>query len=175
MQFEQSLPPTKDKRSLREIQQEEQARQVEADFLKWWEEAEARVRLEAEGPIQDVTPASGQRKAKTTKASKGNAVAAAQDHGSGLGTAEVRQHGHPPSVGNPKDDQGSRGGMHQKARGSAQPGFEPPQPGDIFMTHERQGEARRGGRGGRGAHRGGRGGHGAHGQLSTTRPLTQIT
>lgn len=40
--------PGKDKRSLREIQEEEKSRQEEADFLKWWAAEEERVRLEAE-------------------------------------------------------------------------------------------------------------------------------
>ncbi|KAJ7461488.1 hypothetical protein FB451DRAFT_1404722 [Mycena latifolia] len=39
---------SRDKRSLREIQEEEKARQAEADFLKWWAAEEERVRLEAE-------------------------------------------------------------------------------------------------------------------------------
>lgn len=38
----------KDKRSLKEIQEEERARQAEEDFLKWWAEEEERVRLENE-------------------------------------------------------------------------------------------------------------------------------
>lgn len=37
---------SKDKRSLRDIQEEERARQQEADFLKWWAAEEERVRLE---------------------------------------------------------------------------------------------------------------------------------
>ncbi|KAF8549155.1 hypothetical protein OG21DRAFT_1606575 [Imleria badia] len=37
---------SKDKRSLRDIQEEERARQQEADFLKWWAKEEERVRLE---------------------------------------------------------------------------------------------------------------------------------
>ncbi|KAG6840585.1 hypothetical protein C0991_005725 [Blastosporella zonata] len=36
----------KDRRSLREIQEEEQALQAEADFLTWWAEEEERVRIE---------------------------------------------------------------------------------------------------------------------------------
>lgn len=36
---------SKDKRSLRDIQEEERARQQEADFLKWWAAEEERVRL----------------------------------------------------------------------------------------------------------------------------------
>ncbi|KAF8839385.1 hypothetical protein BDN67DRAFT_905719 [Paxillus ammoniavirescens] len=46
MQQIQGASAPKDKRSLREIQEEEQARQQEADFLKWWEAEEERVRLE---------------------------------------------------------------------------------------------------------------------------------
>jgi hypothetical protein len=35
----------KDKRSFREIQEEEQARQIEEDFLKWWSLEEERIKL----------------------------------------------------------------------------------------------------------------------------------
>lgn len=39
--------PAKDKRSLREIQEEEQALEAEANFLKWWTAEEERVKEEA--------------------------------------------------------------------------------------------------------------------------------
>ena len=41
-----TLSTSKDKRSSRDIQEEERARQQEADFLKWWTREEERVRLE---------------------------------------------------------------------------------------------------------------------------------
>ncbi|TFK37476.1 hypothetical protein BDQ12DRAFT_685375 [Crucibulum laeve] len=47
-QLEQVVDPAKDKRSLKEIQEEERAQQEEADFLKWWTAEEERVRQEAE-------------------------------------------------------------------------------------------------------------------------------
>ncbi|KAJ4479374.1 hypothetical protein J3R30DRAFT_3702623 [Lentinula aciculospora] len=47
-QLEQGTSNLKDKRSLLEIQQEEQAKQEEEDFLKWWNAEEERVRLETE-------------------------------------------------------------------------------------------------------------------------------
>jgi inhibitor of Bruton tyrosine kinase len=40
--------PVNDKRSLLEIQEEEQARQAEDDFLKWWAAEEEQVKLEAQ-------------------------------------------------------------------------------------------------------------------------------
>lgn len=43
---------SKDKRSLRDIQEEEKAHQQEADFLKWWAKEEERVRLEMLGQEQ---------------------------------------------------------------------------------------------------------------------------
>ncbi|KAF8810432.1 hypothetical protein BYT27DRAFT_7186506 [Phlegmacium glaucopus] len=46
-QQEQLASPAKDKRSLREIQEEEQALEAEADFLKWWTAEEERVQEEA--------------------------------------------------------------------------------------------------------------------------------
>lgn len=48
MQLEQAIPQAKDKRSLRDIQAEEEARQQEDDFLMWWAAEEERVRLESE-------------------------------------------------------------------------------------------------------------------------------
>ena len=42
-----SASPAKDKRSLREIQEEEQALEMEANFLKWWTAEEERVQEEA--------------------------------------------------------------------------------------------------------------------------------
>ena len=47
-QAEQDAPPPKDKRSLVEIQEEERARQVEEDFLRWWTAEEERLRQERE-------------------------------------------------------------------------------------------------------------------------------
>ena len=41
-----SSSPAKDKRSLREIQEEEQALEAEASFLKWWTAEEERVQEE---------------------------------------------------------------------------------------------------------------------------------
>ena len=41
------VSPAKDKRSLREIQEEEQALEAEANFLKWWTAEEERVQEEA--------------------------------------------------------------------------------------------------------------------------------
>ncbi|KAF9224282.1 hypothetical protein BS17DRAFT_780823 [Gyrodon lividus] len=46
MQQMQGTSMPNDKRSLREIQEEEQARQQEAEFLKWWAAEEERVQLE---------------------------------------------------------------------------------------------------------------------------------
>ncbi|KAJ7632971.1 hypothetical protein FB45DRAFT_914037 [Roridomyces roridus] len=48
LQLEQGTSSVKDKRSLLEIQEEERARQEEADFLKWWAAEEQRVKAEAE-------------------------------------------------------------------------------------------------------------------------------
>ncbi|KAJ3862317.1 hypothetical protein EV359DRAFT_45418 [Lentinula novae-zelandiae] len=48
LQLEQGTSNINDKRSLLEIQQEEQAKREEEDFLKWWNAEEERVRLETE-------------------------------------------------------------------------------------------------------------------------------
>ncbi|KAJ7256495.1 hypothetical protein B0H12DRAFT_1112353 [Mycena haematopus] len=50
LQLETGTSSGKDKRSLREIQEEETARQAEEDFLKWWAAEEERVKAEADAP-----------------------------------------------------------------------------------------------------------------------------
>lgn len=47
LQLLQGMPAPKDKRSLVEIQEEERAIQLEADFMKWWAAEEARTQAEA--------------------------------------------------------------------------------------------------------------------------------
>lgn len=54
LQLEQNTPSKKDKRSLKEIQEEETARQVEDDFMRWWAAEEAR--LQAEQPEASAAP-----------------------------------------------------------------------------------------------------------------------
>ena len=56
-QRDQGATPNKSKKSLLEIQEEEQARQAEVDFLKWWAAEEERIRLETQTsyPSQDKT------------------------------------------------------------------------------------------------------------------------
>ncbi|KAJ6490484.1 hypothetical protein DFH09DRAFT_374031 [Mycena vulgaris] len=68
LQLEQGTSSGRDKRSLREIQEEEKARQAEADFLKWWAAEEARVQSEAEAAsrVRDV-PKSPRRNNKKAK------------------------------------------------------------------------------------------------------------
>jgi hypothetical protein len=63
-QQEQLTYSGKDKRSLREIQEEERALEAEADFLKWWRAEEERVQEEV------LALAQFQSKAKPNKQSK---------------------------------------------------------------------------------------------------------
>lgn len=48
--------PVKEKRTLLEIQEEEQAKRVEADFLKWWAEEEARAKVPVTPPPRQPRP-----------------------------------------------------------------------------------------------------------------------
>jgi inhibitor of Bruton tyrosine kinase len=66
LQLEEGVAPGKDKLSLREIQEEEQARQVEADFMKWWSAEEERVKARAEANARP-------KRSRDRKASKGKA------------------------------------------------------------------------------------------------------
>lgn len=69
LQLDQGVGTIPDKRSLREIQEEEQSRQAEDDFLKWWAAEEERVRLE-EAQMASILENVGERKASKPKASK---------------------------------------------------------------------------------------------------------
>ena len=71
LQLEQSNTKPPDKRSLLEIQQEEQATRAEAEFLKWWKEEEERVRLQAEGPKPRPKQGRGNRKPKGKPGAQG--------------------------------------------------------------------------------------------------------
>lgn len=68
-QLEQETVPVKDKRSLKEIQEEEQARQVEEDFMKWWAAEEERVKQEEQAIVAALAPSRPQQQ----KAKKGKA------------------------------------------------------------------------------------------------------
>ncbi|KAJ6618827.1 hypothetical protein B0H10DRAFT_2028138 [Mycena sp. CBHHK59/15] len=67
LQLEQGSSSCRDKRSLREIQEEEKARQEEADFLKWWAAEEQRVRLEAEALSRPRDVPKSPRRSKKSK------------------------------------------------------------------------------------------------------------
>ncbi|KAI0924161.1 hypothetical protein AcW1_006352 [Taiwanofungus camphoratus] len=74
-QLEQHVEPIKDKRSLREIQEEEQARQVEEDFLRWWAAEEQRLKAEEQAAIE---VAGHPIKSKKPKRSRGKVSAPSQ-------------------------------------------------------------------------------------------------
>lgn len=65
LQHDQATPVSKDRQSLREIQEEERARQAEAEFLQWWAAEEERTKLEMAGSSQNL-PA-GKKKARASK------------------------------------------------------------------------------------------------------------
>jgi hypothetical protein len=48
LQLDEAFMPGNDKRSLLEIQEEQQARQAEDDFLRWWAAEEERMKLESQ-------------------------------------------------------------------------------------------------------------------------------
>lgn len=82
MQLLQGMPAPKDKRSLVEIQEEERAIQLEADFMKWWAAEEARTQAEAyracETQMQRATPSKnknrgGKKKSYSARSKPGEA------------------------------------------------------------------------------------------------------
>ncbi|KAI0326994.1 hypothetical protein GY45DRAFT_1328251 [Cubamyces sp. BRFM 1775] len=100
-QLEQDVAPAKDKRSLVEIQEEERARQVEEDFLRWWAAEEARLKEEQAAALGGVERPQKSRKPKPPKAK-----AAAQPVG-----------GAAPAAGAPE---GQKGGSKPRAKGQGQ-------------------------------------------------------
>lgn len=76
LQLDQGFVPALDKRSLLEIQEEEQARQAEDDFLKWWAAEEERVKLESQarhgqvGGSQSGGRRTSRRPAKSSKVNR---------------------------------------------------------------------------------------------------------
>jgi len=84
------------KRSLRDIQEEERARQQEADFLRWWAAEEERVRLEMSGRVAEgsagVTTASRQNQSNKNKVGAGKAKSR-----KGKAVQETRSDGNPGS------------------------------------------------------------------------------
>ncbi|KAH8091681.1 hypothetical protein BXZ70DRAFT_952850 [Cristinia sonorae] len=114
LQREQDKTPVKDKRSLKEIQEEEQARQVEEDFLKWWAAEEERMRVEQAGVSSSAGPPADRRakgdKAKGKGKTQQPRKKADQQDGS---TSAVTQSG-----GNQR---GEAGGGPQRRRGRGGP------------------------------------------------------
>lgn len=128
MQIQQTMVPEKDKRSLIEIQEEERARQAEADFLKWWANEEERVRLESQAEAAAIASSSSpksERKPRKGKAPKPKPADARPKH------SEERLPGHP---------------LGESPTGLMRPS-------EDGTGHVRDKPSRRGGRGGRGASR----------------------
>ncbi|KAF8959590.1 hypothetical protein BDZ97DRAFT_1666960 [Flammula alnicola] len=94
---QKQVAPIKDKRSLREIQEEEHALQAEADFLKWWTAEEERVQQEAlalaqfESNLNKPLP----RKLRNTKQKTENAKDKADPVAGGSGSGQSSGHHHP--------------------------------------------------------------------------------
>ncbi|KAF5390605.1 hypothetical protein D9757_002585 [Collybiopsis confluens] len=96
LQLEQGTSSSKDKRSLLEIQQEEEAKREEAEFLKWWEAEEERVRLETQqlermqsrGVEMNQIQNQGTQQRKSRKG-KGNSNTLARPRGGGNGDSAI--------------------------------------------------------------------------------------
>ncbi|KAG2012110.1 ankyrin repeat domain-containing protein 28 [Coprinopsis cinerea AmutBmut pab1-1] len=126
--------PVKDRRSLKEIQEEEEALQAEADFLKWWEAEENRVKEEmaalekinqggltkgergsgggrggrgkGRGKSEHHRPRSGNKPPAT--GGSGGAPADAGEGGPSRGEGETQGKGKPTKSSNPDDGQPRR-------------------------------------------------------------------
>ncbi|KAI0358283.1 hypothetical protein OH77DRAFT_1421600 [Trametes cingulata] len=136
-QLEQDTTPVKDKRSLVEIQEEERARQVEQDFLRWWAEEEARVREEQAAVAALLSPQP--QKPKKTRAPKGSKSSGApiasgggeaqkgsgKAKGSPAADAPKQQRQKPPGQGRGQpvqEGQGAEQGRGGKPRSRRRPG-----------------------------------------------------
>ena len=116
LQREQGREPVKDKRSLLQIQEEEQARQVEEDFLKWWTAEEARLKAEEQGNSQG-----SQRPQKSRKPRPPKPKASKTDGPGGSSAVPVQ----PPAQKQDRDPQGQGQGKKPRksrpAKGSTAP------------------------------------------------------
>jgi hypothetical protein len=97
MQSQQALPVEKDKRTLREIQDEERARQEENDFLKWWAEEEARTKRELDDAIVASNNANAEPNASEKKRRKPKKPKDLRDVGNGSSSTAALVPG--PSTG----------------------------------------------------------------------------
>lgn len=90
LQLEQEATgaPKKDKRSLKEIQEEEHAKQVEDDFLKWWAAEEERMREEEAQAAGGRDKRKGKKTAGKERAREGDGPEEAKSSRSGPAKAE---------------------------------------------------------------------------------------
>ncbi|EJF64315.1 hypothetical protein DICSQDRAFT_54213 [Dichomitus squalens LYAD-421 SS1] len=136
-QAEQDAPASKDKRSLVEIQEEERARQVEEDFLRWWAAEEERLKEE-----QAVTAALLEEPPKKPKKSRGGGQKGkgpAIQSVSGTGSdSQVQQPQKGGKGGHPGGD-GAQKRQREKATGhGASHGPSQPQAGAIAQSQRGQ-------------------------------------
>ncbi|KAI0750595.1 hypothetical protein BC629DRAFT_1684927 [Irpex lacteus] len=130
LQLEQDATPKVDKRSLLEIQEEEQARQQEADFLRWWTAEEERMRSE-----QMAVPVPPKRAQKPKVGRKEKSGSSKKDGGSKQdgpkkdGSTRVKQLGTQKPEGseprvqekNPHKDGSNPTGSRRKKKPAAEP------------------------------------------------------
>ena len=116
LQREQGREPTKDKRSLLQIQEEEQARQVEEDFLKWWTAEEARLKAEEQG-----TPQGSQRPQKSKKPRPPKTKASKTEGPSGSSTAPTQSVARKQDRETEGREQGKKPRKSRPAKGSTAP------------------------------------------------------
>ncbi|KAI0675984.1 hypothetical protein C8Q78DRAFT_963164 [Trametes maxima] len=110
-QLEQDVAPVKNKRSLAEIQEEERARQVEEDFLRWWAAEEARLQEEqAAIAAALVSPSGKPQKPKKTRTQK---VKPAGAHGQGVDTPKGAVKDKSAGTISPKQQRSKSGGHAQ--------------------------------------------------------------
>ncbi|THH30426.1 hypothetical protein EUX98_g3763 [Antrodiella citrinella] len=115
LQREQDAPPAKDKRSLKQIQEEEQAKQVEEDFLKWWAAEEERARLE-EAAMAGTESASTEQRPKRERGKGKGKVQAAQKAGPQLQEGVSASRSVPPT-----DSPSGKSGGAQRRKGRSGP------------------------------------------------------
>ncbi|KAF8628076.1 hypothetical protein AX15_004107 [Amanita polypyramis BW_CC] len=110
LQLEQATVPAKDRQTLRDIQAEEEARQQEEIFLRWWASEEERVRLESEEISRALNKESqaGPQGSKSKRKGKGGGAGGGGGKGSGLGH---------PSHNQSEQSRGGAGSSGEQQRG----------------------------------------------------------
>lgn len=119
-QLEQDVAPAKDRRTLVEIQEEERARQVEEDFLRWWTAEEARLKEEQAAVAALVSGTPSPQRPRKSRAPRGKPPAAGGTEAQKGGGKAKNAEGTKQQRAKPTERSRREGGQEGVAQGQEQ-------------------------------------------------------